>query len=71
MSRGVISRAQKYTIKCKMPWIFGKKIIYVSYNKIILVKKTTKPIYSQACNVLRSKYMVSKTNGNNNNPSIA
>ena len=24
--RGSISRAQKYTIKCKSPWIFGKKM---------------------------------------------
>ena len=65
---GRISRAQKYRIKWKAPWIFSKKLQKHFQNNTILEKSNKLPmIYKDASGEI-SKYVTNKTTGNSKIP---
>ena len=65
---GKISRAQKYRIKWKAPWIFSKKLLKHIQNKVILAKIKRKPIKTREVYDEMSKYTITSTIGSNKMP---
>lgn len=52
---GIISRAQKYTIKCNKPYVFAKKIVQYLYSSRIFTKTTKISVYNKRSGMESSK----------------